>query len=315
MPIPDRSCQISAMRQILMISSYVARDPVGLTAAIPPLQQAGIEVVGLPTVVLSNHPIRPHIAGITLDPALLKNMLGALEKNGLGTFDAVFSGYLPSAGHVEIVATAVRRLREFNPATTYICDPIFGDDPKGHYIDEEAAAATRDLLLPLADILTPNRFELSWLSGFDVRSPADAVEAICRLRAFSSEVDTGSHEENATAKKLIRPIVAATSIPDGPSRLATSLVTDGRAFIGNVEKWNDVPHGTGDIFAGCLTAKIMLGQSPEQALGYAIAGVRRTLEVSRGCDHLLPHLVDWENGISPVEIHSFPLGKSARSPS
>lgn len=302
------------MSRILMISSYVARDPVGLTATMPPLQRAGIEVVGLPTVVLSNHPIRTHIAGMTLDPALLDNMIGALEKNGwLGNFDAVFSGYLPSAGHVEIVAATVKRMRGLNAALTYICDPIFGDDPKGHYLDEQAAAATRDLLLPLADVLTPNRFELSWLSGVDVRSRADALEAIGRLRAFSSEVDTGSREENATDKKPIRPIVAGTSIPDGPSQLATALVAGDDAFIGTVERWNDVPHGTGDIFAGCLTAKLMLGQSPKQALGYAIAGVRRTLEVSRGSDHLLPHLVDWENGFSADEIEAFPLRKSARN--
>lgn len=200
-----------------------------------------------------------------------------------------------------------------NAALTYICDPIFGDDPKGHYIDEQAASATRDLLLPLADVLTPNRFELSWLSGFDVRSRADALEAIGRLRAFSSEVNTGSREDNATEKNLSARSLLKTSIPDGPSQLATVLVAGEEAFVGSVAKWNDVPHGTGDIFAGCLTAKIMLGQSPKQALGYAIAGVRRTLEVSRGSDHLLPHLVDWENGFSADEIHAFPLRKSARN--
>ncbi len=272
------------MRRILIISSYVARDPVGLTATSPPLQQAGIEVVGLPTVVLSNHPIRAHIAGLTIDPALLENMVAALENNGwLQTFDAVFSGYLPSAQHVEAVAAAVKRLRQLNPAVTYICDPIFGDDPEGHYIDERAAVAIRDLLLPLADVLTPNRFELSWLSGLDVKSIPDAVEAISRLN---------------------RPLVVGTSIPDGPSSLATVLVAGGRALIGRVEKWDDVPHGTGDVFAGCLTAKLMLGQTPANALAYAIAGVRRVLEVSRGSDRLFPNLVDWINGIAPAKIET-----------
>ena len=270
------------MHQILMISSYVARDPVGLAAASPPLEQAGIEVVGVPTIVLSNHPIRRHIAGLPLDPAILKSMIAALDNNGwLGSFGAVFSGYLPSAQHVEVVAAAVLRLREINPSITYVCDPIFGDDPKGHYIDEEAAVATRDLLLPLADVLTPNRFELSWLSGRDVQSPADAVDAIRSLR---------------------RPLVAGTSIPDGPSRLATVLVDGERVLTGSVEKWNDVPHGTGDVFAGCLTAKLMLGRTPDEALAYAIAGVRQVLEVSRGYDRLLPNLVDWKSGIVPLEI-------------
>jgi pyridoxine kinase len=275
------------MRRILIISSYVARDPVGLTATSPPLQQAGIEVVGLPTVVLSNHPVRAHIAGLTVDPVLLTNMVAALENNGwLQTFDTVFSGYLPSAQHVEAVAAAVKRLREFNPAITYVCDPIFGDDPEGHYIDEQTAVAIRDLLLPLADVLTPNRFELSWLSGLDVKSPSGAIDAITRLN---------------------RPLTVGTSIPDGPSRLATVLIAHGRAFIGRVEKWDDVPHGTGDVFAGCLTAKLMLGQTPADALAYAISGVRQVLEVSRGSDRLFPNLVDWINGIVPAEIEMLDL--------
>ena len=100
------------MHRLLMISSYVANDPVGLTATIPPLLAAGIDVVGLPTVVLSNHPVRAHIAGITLDPRLLGDMVRALEDNGwLASFDAIFSGYLPSMQHVEVVAAAVKRLR------------------------------------------------------------------------------------------------------------------------------------------------------------------------------------------------------------
>lgn len=272
------------MHRVLMISSYVAHDPVGLTATTPPLLANGIEVVGLPTVVLSNHPIRAHIAGITLDPRLLSDMVRALEDNGwLGSFDAVFSGYLPSIQHVEVVAAAVTRLRALKPAITYICDPIFGDDPAGLYIDERSAHGIRKLLLPLADVLTPNRFELSWLSGTDVRSPQDAVDAIARLG---------------------RPIVAGTSIPDGAAALATVLMAEGSTFIGRVEKWTDVPHGTGDIFAGCLTAKLLVGEKPETALAYAIAGVRSALEVSRGFDRLLPNLVDWKNGISPAIVEA-----------
>jgi pyridoxine kinase len=272
------------MRRILMISSYVARDPVGLTASSPPLLRAGIDVVGLPTVVLSNHPIRAHIAGITLDPTLLSDMVRALDDNGwLSSFDAVFSGYLPSIQHVDVVAAAVTRLRALKPDSLYVCDPIFGDDPGGLYIDERSAHGIRDRLLPLADVLTPNRFELSCLSGADVRSPADAIEAIARLG---------------------RPIVAGTSIPDGDASLATVMTAEGRTFIGRVEKWSDVPHGTGDIFAGCLTAKLLNGATPDKALAYAIAGVKSAIEISRGVDHLLPNFVDWENGVSTVEVET-----------
>jgi pyridoxine kinase len=272
------------MPRILMISSYVAHDPVGLTATAPPLLGAGIEVVGLPTVVLSNHPIRAHIAGITLDPGLLSAMVRALEDNGwLASFDAIFSGYLPSVQHVETVAAAVKRLRELKPDIMYVCDPIFGDDPAGLYIDERSADGIRDLLAPLADVMTPNRFELSWLSGIDVRSSADATAAIANIGC---------------------PVVAGTSIPDGPSSLATVLTASGRTSLGRVEKWPGVPHGTGDVFAGCLTAKLLLGAKPEAALGYALAGVKSVLELSRGFDRLLPNLVDWRDELSPVVVET-----------
>jgi pyridoxine kinase len=270
------------MSRILMISSYVARDPVGLTASAPPLQANGVEVTGLPTVVLSNHPIRAHIAGLRLDPALLDAMVSALADNGwLATFDAVFSGYLPSRAHVEVVASTVTRMRALKPEMLFVCDPIFGDDPGGLYIDVAAAAAIRDHLVPLADVLTPNRFELSWLTNIDVRSPGDARVAIEALGC---------------------PIVAGTSIPFGDAQLATVMTAGRQTFMGHVEKWPDVPHGTGDVFAGCLTARFMSKTSPEQALAYAIGGVRHALEISRGADRLLPHRIDWVNGITSVPV-------------
>jgi pyridoxine kinase len=279
---PSHRAAAGPMPRLLMISSYVAHDPVGLTAASPPLLQMGLDVVGLPTVVLSNHPIRANIAGVTLDPRLLSDMVRALEDNGwLASFDAIFSGYLPSQQHVEVVEAAVMRLRTAKPSAMYVCDPIFGDDPAGLYIDECAAHGIRDLLLPIADVLTPNRFELSWLSGMDVQSTTAAIEAIARIG---------------------RPIVAGTSIPEGPATLATVMTAKGDTFVGRVDKWTGVPHGTGDVFAGCLTARLMLGDAPESALSYALAGVRTTLEASRGADRLLPNLVDWKIGTSPVAV-------------
>ncbi len=134
---------------------------------------------------------------------MLEKMTAAMDTNGwLGTFDAVLSGYLPSPGHVAWIARLVERMRSLNPGVLYVCDPILGDDPEGLYIDAAAAVAVRDKLLPIADVLTPNRFELSWLAGIEVRSVEDATRA---------------------ALALARPIIAATSIPAGPAELANVL--------------------------------------------------------------------------------------------
>jgi pyridoxine kinase len=261
------------MRRILVITSHVAQDTVGLSPTAAPLTRAGIEVVAIPTVVLSNHPARTHCAGVMLEPQILEKMTTALEDNGwLGTFDAVLSGYLPSAGHVAWVSGLVRHMRSLNPMLLYICDPILGDDPGGLYIDAPAAAAVRDALAPLADVLTPNRFELEWLTRTKVESPDDAAQAVLQLE---------------------RSIVAATSIPAGPDDLANVLVNGGNVLVDTVRKLPDIPHGTGDLFAGFLTARLLLGASVTDAWKHAIQGVSYGLEASRGSDRIMLPLIDW----------------------
>jgi pyridoxine kinase len=270
------------MRQILVISSHVAYGAVGLAATSAPLQRAGIEVTALPTVVLSNHPGHARFAGTRLEPALLEDMTAALDANGwLGNFDAIFSGYLPSARHVAWCGGIVERLRALNASVVYVCDPVLGDDPGGLYIDSAAAEAVRGTLLPVADILTPNRFELAWLSGIAVHSVQDAVIA---------------------AHALGRAKICATSIPGGPTELANVLITEGGVFVGSVEKRERAPHGTGDLFAGLLTSALMRGATDEASLGFAVGGINHALDVSRGSDHLLLPFVDWTNGIKPARI-------------
>jgi pyridoxine kinase len=130
----------------------------------------------------------------------------------------------------------------------------------------------RDKLAPVADILTPNRFELSWLSRRDVQSVDDATEA---------------------ALSLDRPIVAATSIPVSETELANVLVSNGNALVSTVEKLSDIPHGTGDLFTGFLTARLLRGASISDAWTHAIQGVRFGLEASQGSDRLMLPLIDW----------------------
>ena len=199
------------MPTILSLSSQVARGHVGHSAAIFAWQRLGIEVVALPTILLSNRPDYPHRAGERIRPEFLSEMVAALDANGwLGEIDAVFTGYLPSAAHVALAAGLVDRLKAAKPDLLYCCDPILGDEPGGLYIAEDAANAMRDTLLPLADVVTPNRFELGWLAGEGVLSAADAVRA---------------------ARRLTRPMVLATSAPgDSTDELTNLLVEGGKAW-------------------------------------------------------------------------------------
>lgn len=256
------------MARILAISSQVARGHVGLSIVVPALHALGHEVIALPTVILSNHPGHAQVAGTAIDPEVLHGMLNALEFNGwIAGIDAVLTGYLPTADHVAFARRAVERARVANRlrAIPYLCDPVLGDDPKGLYIDERAANAIRTHLIPVADIATPNRFELSFLTGHNVCSASDAF-----------------------AHPLSGPITVATSIPSASAAetLNALIANDSRALT-RVPLRANAPHGTGDLFSALLLAARLDGKSMPDALAYATAGVDQTLAKSAGTNELL----------------------------
>ncbi len=254
------------MRRVLALSSYVAHGAVGLQASLPPLRQLGVDVIGLPSILLSNHPGHSRSTGAAVAPELLADMIDAMDANGwLGAVDAVLTGYLPTAEHAVLAAAMVARIRKQSPGATYLCDPVLGDDPDGLYIPRTAAEAVREKLVPAADVITPNRFELAWLSGQDVIGPESAVAAARAL--------TGAH-------------VAATSIVDGPDRLANLLIAPAATWVCSSERLPDVPHGTGDLFAGLLLASLIDGASGDTALAYATGGVAQAVLHSQGAQDL-----------------------------
>ncbi|MDG4649687.1 pyridoxal kinase [Roseibacterium sp. SDUM158017] len=229
------------MSRILILSSWVAHGHVGLSAAVPVLQGLGHSVTQLPTVQLSNHPGWPHVAGRQVPPPEIDAMIGALEANGwLGQCDTLLTGYLPSPGHVTIAADLVARLRAAGADPRVVVDPVLGDAPKGLYVDAGAAAALRDGLVPLADVLTPNAFELGWLSGTacgtleNVRATAETLRG--RTRGAEILVTSPPLAPGATgilaltaagAEVLRAPLQDAGRVPNGPGDVFSALIAGG----------------------------------------------------------------------------------------
>jgi pyridoxine kinase len=230
------------LARLLILSSWVAAGHVGLSAAMPALQALGHRVIALPTVVLSNHPGFAHAAGAALPLAQLAKMIDALDANGwLDEIDAVLTGYMPSADHVAQAATLIADLQSRSSTPKVVVDPVIGDLPKGLYVPETVADAIRDRLLPLADILTPNRFELSWLAG----APADTAA-----------------EARSEAMRLLRDgprAVVTTSAFEANGRLGTMHVAPGIAQTWSVPHRTGVPHGVGDVFSALLSAGLPIG--------------------------------------------------------
>lgn len=255
------------MARVLVLSSLVARGRIGLGAVKPALEALGHEVIGLPTILLSNHPGHPHTGGEAVSTATLTRMLDALVANGwLHGLGAVLTGYMPSPGHVRFAADMICRIRAQSPSMTVIADPILGDDPKGLYVPEAVASAIREELVPAARYVTPNRFELAWLSGNEVDGFAAATQAARAL---------GVRE------------VLATSIPADHDRLGTLLITDAAAHAAVTRKRAQVPHGTGDLLSGLFAGHLLAGRSVLDALGRTHAGLEWVITASEGADELV----------------------------
>src|SRR3981189_3886261 len=83
---------------VIAIQSQVAWGHVGNSAAVFPMQMHGIDVIAVPTTLLSNRPGYPTIRGRVLDRELVADLLRGIEERGAGeTATMILSGYLGSA--------------------------------------------------------------------------------------------------------------------------------------------------------------------------------------------------------------------------
>ncbi|WP_421693157.1 bifunctional hydroxymethylpyrimidine kinase/phosphomethylpyrimidine kinase [Aestuariivirga sp.] len=242
--------------RVLAISSQVVWGPVGNSAAVPALQAKGFEVLALPTIMLSNHPGHGAPAGFRTDAEDMARMLAALEARGaLKGLDAVLTGYFASAAQVREVAKLLGRIT----VPYVLVDPVIGDHGK-LYVAAEVAEAIRDELLPQASCVTPNEFELGWLSGREVTDETQAI---------------------AAARALGREEVLATSIPAAGQNITTLLVTPQEVHRVITHKLSGVPHGTGDFLSGLYLAE-RLTSPPVQALHSAMKILGRAIAISAG---------------------------------
>lgn len=170
-------------RHILSIQSWVAYGHVGNAAAVFPLQRLGFEVAAIHTVQFSNHTGYGAWTGDVFPPEAIATLVDGLEARGvLGQFEGVLSGYMGSVGTVDAVVRAAERVRGANPAALYCCDPVMGDVGRGVFVNPDLPDQIAARALPAADIAVPNHFELELLTGRQVSTLAEALEAAQALR-------------------------------------------------------------------------------------------------------------------------------------
>lgn len=255
-------------RAVIVISSHVARGSVGNRAAVFALETLGFPVWAVPTVILPWHPGHGRATRIVPDPdqfaALMKDLA---TSPWLGEVAGVLSGYLGDARQAEAVASLVAAVRAKNPRAIYVCDPVMGD-LGGLYVPQALAEALRDVLVPMADIATPNRYELEWMVG----AKLDDLPAVM-----------------AAAMEAGPPTMLVTSAPAlMAGGIGNLMLTRSEALLAEHRAIDKPPNGLGDLTAAVLLARLLDGQPAGKALQSTTASVFEILArtTKRGADEL-----------------------------
>lgn len=261
-PLPP----LPALPLIISVQSQVAFGHVGNSAAAYPMRACGVEVVEVPTTILSNNPHYATMHGKLLEGKLVGDLLTGLEERGLiARTPLILSGFLGRAETAHALARFITRAKAENPKIIYICDPVMGDADLGYFADEALRVAFAQALVPLADVILPNAFELGTLCGFAI----ERLEDVPRARAA-----------------LGRPAVVATSVttPDRPERLATVTATATGCTVLQTRRLPVRPAGTGDLLSGLTAARLAHGDRLEKAVARGVAGVTAALSHTSGED-------------------------------
>ncbi|KAL4448371.1 hypothetical protein ABPG75_005590 [Micractinium tetrahymenae] len=258
-----------ALPRVLSIQSHVVSGYVGNKCAVFPLQLLGFDVDPVNSVQFSNHTGFPTWNGDIMSGEELWRLVEGLEANGLcRQYTHLLTGYIGSLSVLQTIVRVAEKLRQCNPDLVYVCDPVMGDDGR-LYVRPEMPAAFRDLLVPLASVLTPNQLETEQLTGRSIGSEADALAACAALHV------RGPHTVVITSSALPGwedhvTLLASTTLPQkggAPRRLRMRVPRVHAYFT-----------GTGDLFTALLLG--WMHRHPgdlKSALEAAVGGLQAVL--------------------------------------
>ncbi len=252
--------------KILSIQSSVAYGHVGNSAAVFPLQRLGHEVWPVLTVHFSNHTGYGAWRGPLLAPDDVREVIAGIEDRGvLGEADAVLSGYQGDPAVGGIILDTVARVKELNPDAVYCCDPVMGDVGRGMFVRPGIPEFMRDTVVPAADIITPNHFELDFLAGRSTTTLDEILEAVDEVRS------RGPRD------------VLVTSVLHGdvpPGRLDVIAVSDQGAWAVETPLLPIAPNGCGDVTTALYLAHLRTTGSAAEALARTTSSVFGILEAT-----------------------------------
>jgi pyridoxine kinase len=252
--------------KILSVQSSVAYGHVGNSAAVFPLQRLGHEVWPVLTVHFSNHTGYGEWRGPLLASADVADVIAGIGDRGvLGEADAILSGYQGDPAVGGVILDAVERVKSENPDAVYCCDPVMGDVGRGMFVRPGIPEFMRDAVVPQADIITPNHFELDFLAGRETHTIDEILGAVDAVR------ERGPRDVLVTS-------VLHEELDD--ERLDVVAVSDAGAWAVTTPLLPIAPNGGGDITAALYLAHLHTSGSPATALAATTSSVFAVLEAT-----------------------------------
>ncbi len=226
--------------KVLSIQSAVAFGHVGNSAAVFPLQRIGVEVLPVYTVNFSNHTGYGAWRGPLIAPDDVAAVIEGIEDRGVFTeIDVVLSGYQGGEGIADVIIDAVARVKKANPDAVYACDPVMGNAKSGCFVAPAIPVLLRERVVPVADILTPNQFELGFLTDTEPGSIESTLESADMLRARGPRT----------------VLVTSVERPDRePDTIEMMVVDDAGAWIVQTPLIPMKANGSGDVTAALFAA-------------------------------------------------------------
>ncbi|GAA4370700.1 PfkB family carbohydrate kinase [Paeniglutamicibacter cryotolerans] len=224
--------------EAVVIGSQLAYGSVGNNAIGRLLSEAGHRCVMVPTTLLSNLPHYEGVSGGSIPDEWLSGILDDLLRlEVLDPVRVIAIGYLSSPGQAAIIARWLVRFREVNENALILVDPIMGDDDVGLYVAPEVAASFAEHLLPLANAITPNRFELGVIAG---KVPEDLDEVCSQAEKLLS----------ATTEWVV--VTSAQDPREDNGIVLNVVLTDEATEVRGTEFEPSTAKGAGDLFVGHL---------------------------------------------------------------
>jgi hydroxymethylpyrimidine/phosphomethylpyrimidine kinase len=197
---------------------------------------------------------------VPIEPAFIARQIEVVLAD-IGA-DALKTGMLHSA---EVITTAAASFRKHAAQAPLVVDPVMVAKGGHRLLLSEAEAALRDVLVPIAALLTPNLPEAEVLAGFPVRNEADMRRAAEKLAALGAKavLMKGGHLEG--------------------DRVIDLLFHEGR-----FDRFEDAriqsrsTHGTGCTLASAIAAGLAQKMTLLDAVARARRYVRRAIETAPG---------------------------------